>query len=210
MPASGLATLRQETVARLAQVPAYKRVYDARQPQLRRDMLPAVRVYTSATSQGLSLTIPEFRTTTNLVVQIVCEDITDAATAERADELAEIAKWQLMGDGTWLTLFERILSLDHEVDRNVEGEWRSTSVTLTFAIQCTEAYAPDLSPPWDKLPWLERTKVLVDVIDPAADPNTGPPGTPPNVPGGYRGGWPGPDDRIEVETDFVFPDEGTP
>jgi len=208
MPTSGLASIRQGTVERLAELPAFKHVFDARQPQLRRDYLPAIRVYTSATSQGLSLSYPEFRRTTALVVQIVCEDITDATTAERADELAEEVKWRLFGDGTWLTLFERVLSYDQEVDRNVEGEWRSTSVTLTFNLQCSEAYGPDLGESWERLPWLKETDIRVDVIDPAADPNTGPPGTPPNVqpqPPGYPGGYPGPDGRIEVDARFLNP-----
>lgn len=224
MPASSLAVLRQETVARLAQVRAFKHVYDARQPQLRRDFLPAVRVYTSSSSQNLSISQVEFRTSTSLVVQIVCEDITDRRTAERADELAELAKWRLMGDGSWLLLFERVLSLTTDVDRNVEGEWRSTVVTLTFDLQCTESYTifPSLTdmglPPgvpglpgvttWEELPSLDEIRILSDVIDPAADPNTGPPGVAPNVqpqPPGYPGGHPGPDGRIEVDARFLTP-----
>lgn len=209
MPTAGVAIIRQETVERLAEIAAFRHVYDSRQPQLRRDMLPAVRVYTSSTSQGLSLSQPEFRTTTNLVIQIVGEDITDARTAETVDELCERVRERLFWDGTWLTLFERVLSVETEVDRNVDGEWRSTTATLTIALQCTEAYGPDSyggeNTPWERLPWLRKADVRVDVIDPAADPNTGPPGTPPNVEGGYVGGHPGPDGRIEVHANFINP-----
>jgi hypothetical protein len=211
MPPSATATIRQETVNRLSELPAFRRVYDARMPQLRRDMLPAVRVYTSATAAGLSISIPEFRTTTTLIVQIIAEDITDAATALKIDELCEAAKVRLLCDGKWLQLFERVLSIDTEVDRNIEGEWRNSVATMTFSLQCTEAYEPEI-PDWlDKISLRRATNGRgfgVDVIDPAADPNTGPPGTPPNVepqPPGYPGGHPGPDGRIEVEAEFVMP-----
>jgi hypothetical protein len=201
MPTSAIATIRQETVERLAQLrPAlFREVFDSRQPQLKREMLPAVRVYTSSTSQGLSISIPEFRTTTSLVVQICAEDVTDAATALRVDELAEAVKVRLLCDPWWLRLFERVDSIDTEVDRNIEGEWRTSICTLTFHLQCTEAY--QYEPP----DWLEKIHLDVDVIDPAADPNTGPPGTPPNVEGGYVGGHPGPDGRIEVAAEFLTP-----
>jgi hypothetical protein len=207
---SAVATIRQETVERLAGLAAFQHVYDSRQPQLKRDMLPAVRVYTTGNSQNQSLNIIELRTTINLVVQIVAEDITDASNAERVDDLCEITKHALFRDPLWLRMFERVLSLDIEVDRNVEGEWRSTTATLSFALQCTEAFGPDDEASWPKLPWLKQADVRVDVIDPAADPNTGPPGTPPNVPGGYPGGHPGPDGRIEVHASFLNPPEEDP
>jgi hypothetical protein len=182
-----IAQLRQETVERLSQVPLFRRVFDSRQPQLRRDMLPAVRIYTAATAQGLSISIPEFRVTENLVVQIVAEDITDARSAARVDLLCEAAKERLLCDPKWLVLFERVLSIDTEIERNIEGESRTTIATLTFSLQCTEAYEPVIP---DRL---EKIKVDVDVIDPAADPNIR---------------FPGPDGRIEVAAQFEFtPDQ---
>ena len=48
-----LSLLRQETVARLRTVPGvFKNIYDSKLPQLKRDQLPAVRVYTASTSTG--------------------------------------------------------------------------------------------------------------------------------------------------------------
>jgi hypothetical protein len=173
-----LTTLRHETIERLGTLPFFKHVYDSRLPQLRRDLLPALRVYTSATSQGLSISIPEFRTTAALVVQIVCEDTTDAKIAERVDRYCELVKARLLRDGKWLQLFERVLSIDTEIERSVEGEWRLTTATLSFSLQYTEAWEPFVPD------WLESMKIEVDVIAPAADPNVR---------------FPGPDGRIEVD-----------
>lgn len=199
-PVPYLTKMRQGTVERLASLPVFKGVYDSRLPQLKRELLPAVRVYTTSQNMvGLSLSIPDFRTTAHLLVQIVCEDITDALIAERIDRYVEIVKARLLTDGEWLQLFERVLSIDTDVERNIEGESRLTYATLDFAVQYTcawETYVPD---------WLESLDIRVDVIDPAADPNTGPFGTPPNVEGGYRGGYPGPDGRIEVDARFLNP-----
>lgn len=199
-PLPFLTQLRQETVARLNTLtPVFRGVYDSRLPQLRRELLPAVRVYTASTSQGLSISIPEFRSTAALVIQIVCEDFTDPALAERIDRYCDLIKGRLLSDASWLTIFERVLSIETELDRSVEGEWRLTTATLTFGIQYTEVWEPYIPD------WLESVKLTVDMIDPAADPNTGPPGTPPNVDGGYPGGYPGPDGRVEVDALFLNP-----
>jgi hypothetical protein len=200
MPLPWLAMIRQETVSRLQSLPnIFANVYDSRLPQITRELLPAVRVYSGATSQGLSISIPEFRTTAQLLIQIIAEDTNDPALAERMDRYADIVKARLLSDSTWLTLFERVLSMDTEYDRHVEGEWRTTTATIQFNIQYTEAWEPFVAD------WLQSVSLKVDVIDPAADPNTGPPGTPPNVPDGYPGGYPGPDGRIEVAADFINP-----
>jgi hypothetical protein len=200
-PVPYLTMLRQETVKRLAELTTvFPRVYDSRLPQLKRELLPAIRVYTnSAAHLGRSISIPDFRTTAHLIVQIICEDITDAAIAERIDVYCEVVKNKLLCDGKWLQLFERCETLDLEIDRNVEGEWRLTTATLDFGVTYSCSYEPVVPD------WLLTVGLKVDVIDPAADPNTGPPGTPPNVDGGYPGGYPGPDGRIEVEANFIHP-----
>jgi hypothetical protein len=200
MPVPYLTTLRQETVRRLAELAAFPRVYDSRLPQLKRELLPAIRVYTNnANHVGRSISIPDFLTTAVLTVQIVCEDITDATIAERMDIYVELVKNRLLCDGEWLQLFEKVTGLAVDLDRNVEGEWRLTTATMEFALEYSCSYEPVVPD------WLVTVGMKVDVIDPAADPNTGPPGTPPNVDGGYPGGYPGPDGRIEVEATFVNP-----
>jgi hypothetical protein len=200
-PVPYLTMLRQETVKRLAELTTvFPRVYDTRLPQLKRELLPAIRVYTnSAAHLGRSISIPDFRTTAHLIVQIICEDITDAAIAERIDVYCEVVKNKLLCDGKWLQLFERCETLDLEIDRNVEGEWRLTTATLDFGVSYSCSYEPVVPD------WLLTVGLKVDMIDPAADPNTGPPGTPPNVNGGYEGGYPGPDGRIEAEIVMSHP-----
>jgi hypothetical protein len=181
-----VAQFRQQTVERLAEIPAIARVFDSRQPQIRRDMLPAVRVYTSDSAQGRSISIPDFLTTTTLVVQIVADDITDARSAATVDTLCEAVKTRLLCDPKWLVLFERVTSIDTEIERNVEGESRTTVATLTFALQVSEYYEPVIPD------MLEHLHVDVDVIRPAFDPNLAPRG---------------PDGRIEVSADFLKPPE---
>ena len=201
MPLPFLSELRQETVSRLLTLPGiFKGVYDSRLPQMKRELLPAIRVYTAAAAQGLSISIPEFRSTAALVVQIVCEDSNDPALAERIDRYCEIVKARLLTDGDWLQIFERILSIESEFDRSVEGEWRITTATLSFGIQYSEVWPPYVPD------WLQTVHTSIDMIDPAADPNTGPPGTPPNVEGGYPGGYPGPEGRVEAEFRVVNPE----
>lgn len=181
---SYVASLRQQTVARLARLAAFRHVFDSRQPMLRRDMLPALRVYSSSSAQGRSINIPDFLSTLNLVVQIVAEDITDARSAAGVDDLCEGVKEELLGDPSWLVLFERVLSIDTEIERNVEGEQRTTVATLTFALQFSEYYEPRIP---DRL---DHLHVDVDVIRPAADPNIR---------------FPGPDGRIEVAAELLKP-----
>ena len=200
-PLPFLTKLRQETVSRLATIPGvFRGVYDSRLPQIKRELLPAIRVYTASSSEGLSISIPEFRSRASLVIQIICEDVTDPALAERVDRYCDIIKGRLLSDGAWLQIFERVLSIETEVDRTVEGEWRLTTATLSFTLQYTEVWEPYIPD------WLESVHIKVDVIDPAADPNTGEPGTPPNVEGGYPGGYPGPDGRIEIDTRIFNPE----
>jgi len=155
-----IAQLRQKTVERLADVPAFRHVSDSRQPQLRREMLPALRVYTSTTAQGRSINIPDFLATGHLVIQAVAEDVTDARSAAAVDALCTAVKEWLLCDPTWLALGER----------NVEGEQRPTVATMTFAFQYSEWYEPVIP---DRL---EQIHIDVDVISPAADPNRRYPG----------------------------------
>lgn len=179
---TGLAQLRRGTVDRLQALTAFRHVFDARQPQLRRDMLPAARVYASASAQGRSISIPDFLTTITLTVEIVAEDITDAGSALRVDELCDAVKSRLLCDPSWLVMFERIAAIDTAIERNVEGESRLTSATLGFQLALSEYYEPAIP---DRL---ETLHMDVDVIRPAADPNLR---------------YPGPDGRIEVDARFI-------
>jgi hypothetical protein len=181
---SYVAQLRQETVARLSDVPAFKKVFDSRQAQIRRTDLPALRVYTSQNATGRSINIPDFLTTTSLVVQIVADDITDARSAERVDDLCDAVKDRLLGDAEWLQLYEQITGISTEVDRNIEGEQRTTVATLTFDLTVSEWWEPRVPDT------LEHIHVDVDVITPAADPNLK---------------YPGPDGRIEAVFDVHTP-----
>jgi hypothetical protein len=197
-PTPYITTLRKATVDALTGL--FPRVYDSRLPQLKRNLLPALRVYTTSENlRGRSISIPDFLTIGHIIVQIVCEDITDASIAEKIDLYVEIVKTKLLTDAKWLVLFERVDSIEIEMDRSVEGEWRLTTATIDFGVQYSTAYEPDIRD------WLETVDMKIDVIDPAADPNTGPPGTPPNVEGGYEGGYPGPEGRIEVHFPIVNP-----
>jgi hypothetical protein len=184
-----IARLRQETVERLAELAAFRTALDTRQVQLRRSMLPAVRVYTSASATNLSANVNQFRTMTSLIVQIIAEDTNDAANAELVDTLCAAAKSRLLCDPSWLGLIERVLSVETVLDYNAEGESRTVIATLTFSLQDSELYEPVIPD------WLESVRLRVDVISPAADPNIR---------------FPGPDGRIEIAGVARFPPQPEP
>ena len=191
MPLPCLTQLRQETASRLRTLPGvFKGVYDSRLPQLKRELLPAVRVYTSSAQPRAVDQHPRFPHdgAPGRPDHLRGQHRRRARRAHR--RYCEIVKDRLLSDGDWLQLFERVLAIDTEFDRSVEGEWRLTTATIDLRHPIHRApgspYVPD---------WLETVHLQVDVIDPAADPNTGEPGTPPNVEGGYPGGYPGPDGR---------------
>lgn len=181
---SYVAQLRQDTCERLGRLAQFRHVFDSRQAQISRAMLPAVRVYSSQSSEGRSINIPDFLTTTTLVIQIVAEDITDAKSAERIDHLCDDVKDWLLGDPEWLVGYERIMAMTTEVDRDIEGESRTTVATLSFTLTISEYYEPRIPDT------LEQIHMEVDVIRPAADPNIK---------------YPGPDGRIEVTANFLKP-----
>jgi hypothetical protein len=178
-----IARLRQETVTRLAGLPGIRRVLDSRQVQVRRAMLPAIRVYTSASAENLSPNVQQYRTTISLVVQVIADDSTDADNAELVDDLCFAVKDRLLRDVKWLMLFERVLSFDTAIELNNEGDSRTVIGTLTFEIQESEVYEPIIEDDF------ERGEIQVDVIRPAADPNVK---------------YPGPDGRIEAGSRFEF------
>ena len=181
---SYLAQLRQDTCERLTRLPQFRHVFDSRQAQISRAMLPALRVYASQTSEGRSINIPDFLTTTSLVVQIVAEDVTDAASAERVDHLCDDVKDWLLGDPEWLVGYEQIRGVTTDIDRDIEGESRTTVATINFALTISEWYEPRVPDT------LEEIHMEIDVISPAADPNIK---------------YPGPDGRIEVTANFLKP-----
>lgn len=181
---SYVAALRQDTVERLQHLTQFRRVFDSRQAQISRAMLPSIRVYSSQTSEGRSINIPDFLTTTSLVVQVIADDVTDTASAERVDELCDDVKDWLLGDPEWLVNYERMAGFTTEIDRDIEGESRTTVATLTFAMTISEWYEPRIPDTLDKI------DMKIDVITPAADPNIK---------------YPGPDGRIEVHTEFNRP-----
>jgi hypothetical protein len=151
---------------------------------MKRELLPAVRVYTSAASQGLSISIPEFRTTASLVVQIICEDSNDAALAERIDLYCDIVKGRLLSDADWLQIFERVLAIETEFDRQIEGEWRLTTATPPSA-SIHRAWSPTSPTGWRRCDQRRRDR-------PGRRPQHRRAGTPPNVEGGYPAAIPAP------------------
>jgi len=181
---SYVARLRQDTCRRLEQLAQFRRIFDSRQAQITRAMLPAARVYSSQNSVGRSINIPDFLTTTTLVIQIIAEDITDARSAERVDQLCDDVKDWLLGDPEWLVSYEQITAMSTDIDRNIEGESRTTVATLSFSLTISEYYEPRIPDT------LEEVHMEIDVIRPAADPNLR---------------YPGPDGRIEADVPMKRP-----
>lgn len=165
--ASYVAQLRHAAVRLLDELGSFVQVFDSRLAQISRDMLPVARVYTAQNSVGRSINIPDFLATTTLTVQIIAEDITDEASAFRVDKLIHEVKEWLLGDPDFLQMYERVASIDTDIERSIEGESRTTVATVSFALTISEYYEPRVP---DRL---ETVHMDIDMIRPW-DPNRAP------------------------------------
>lgn len=190
--------LRQETADILAELPFFNgNVFNSRIPALRRDLLPCVRIYTSADQRDPISTLNGTTGYTGhctLVVQVTAEAAADPAASDLVDLYVEACEVALMQRQSWQCFFELIERIETLYELDVQGETRVVTASLTFVGRYTDNGVTGI--PVEPLPDLLRVGLLVDVIDPAADPNTT--GHPTLPPDGYPGGYPGPDGRIEV------------
>lgn len=189
--------LRAATAEILGDLDAFDgHVFNMRSPPMRRNLLPAVRIFNFQDNRSNASTFHDtgdFEGRLTLRIQVIVEDNSDPHVSDRLDWLCWLVETALLSDPRFRRDLRRVESIDTSIDLDVAGELRMATASMDFLVHyadCIELVIPDE---------LKRIRFRLDFIDPPADPNTGPPGTPPNVEGGYRGGFPGPDGRIENE-----------
>lgn len=194
--------LRRDTARALTDLPFLGpgRVFNSRTIPLRRDLLPAARVWIDSDELENQSTLHNaglFTGDLRLVVQIVCEDAADPALADRLDLYCDAAIARLLTDPEWMCHTDLVRSVSTAISTDATGEMRVAVGTVVLALRYG-THIPLAIPDA-----LERVLLEIDAIDPAADPNTTSP--PADVPGGYPGGAPGPEGRIEVSVPIDLP-----
>jgi len=168
-------------------------VFNARGVPLRRDLLPAVRIFCDAdtrTAANQAHALGWFIGDMQLKVQIVSEAPSDPTAADRSDQYCALVEAALLSDAAWLQLVPQVNGIETTVELDGEGEQRTVTATLDWSIRYQDCVQRDF--PDD----LKTILLELDFIDPPADPNTA--GHPTEAPDGYPGGYPGPDGRVEV------------
>lgn len=133
--------IREVTAERLLALGLFQTVFNARSTVLDRPDLPCAKVWTpSEGGDNLSIGVPEIRGVCELVVQIVLEGVLDEENALRSDGICERVALYLIEDPLWQVSFERLLSLNTDIDTNTEGEMRTVTATMTFSLQYNYLY----------------------------------------------------------------------
>ena len=133
--------IREVTASRLLALGLFHTVFNARSIVLDRPDLPCAKVWTpSEGGDNLSIGVPEIRSVCQLVVQIILEGPLDEENARRSDDICERVALYLIEDPAWQVMFERLLSLNTEIDTNTEGEMRTVTATMTFSLQYNYLY----------------------------------------------------------------------
>lgn len=128
--------IREVTVDALSRLGLFKEVFNSRETVIVREQLPCCKVWTPREGgPSISIGVPNFRATTDLVLQIVIEGNHDEINALVIDELCETVILFLVESAYWQTQFEYITNLETEVETNTEGEMRTVTATITFTLQ---------------------------------------------------------------------------
>ena len=172
--------LRELTVKELLDLGRFKRVFNARAPNISRDDLPCVKVWTpDDNGENLSIGNPELRGNLSLVMQIVIEGAEDEANIRTVDELCEAVLHLLLEDGIWLQYMDRVLSVSTSIEMNTEGEMRTLTATMTMMLQYADVYVTRI------IDYLDREHYSLPI-----------PGQPEPPPG---------EDKHAVEFDVTYP-----
>jgi len=202
----------------LSELAAFKSVFNARSIQLRRAQLPAVRIFVNndaLTNDHSFHNLGWYVGTCGLSIQVIVESGSDPETADILDVLCSHALHALFVDPRWNRM-ARVSDITTDITLDDSGEMRTATASILMSVEYTDCMMRDYGT-WGegddgtKNPEgaadFKSIRFGIDVIDPAADPNTAEYPNPPNVgpPHGYEGGYPGPDGRIEIAAEWVFP-----
>jgi hypothetical protein len=193
-----LANLRTVATEVLAALSFFNgNVFNSRMPALRRDLLPAARIYTlrdNRVSRSTMNNVSGYIGNADLIIQVVSEANADPAASDLLDLYCEAVELALLSSVDFMCNAELIPSIETVYESNVEGEVRTATATITMTIRYSEYGVTGV--PTSIPDQLKTVLLMIDAIDPAADPNTT--GHPTDPPDGYPGGYPGPDGRIEI------------
>lgn len=193
--------IRARSTEVLAMLPPFAgHIFNARSPVLRRDLLPAVRVYADRDTRlnaSANQDIGWFEGELALTVQVIVDAGADPEVNDTLDTLCALVETALLTDPDWRRMAPMVGSIETDFTQDDQGELRTAIATMTMALtyaDCIQREFPDD---------LRRVRMRLDFVDPPADPNTE--GHPTEPPDGYPGGYPGPDGRVEVEFEVDLP-----
>jgi hypothetical protein len=128
--------IRDFTRDMIEQLGLFQTVHLSRETVITREMLPCCKIWTPREGgPTITIGVPNFRATTDLVVQIVIEGSNDEDNANYLDEMCEVVILYLVEDPTWQVQFEYLTNLETEIETNSEGEVRTITGTITFTLQ---------------------------------------------------------------------------
>jgi hypothetical protein len=146
--------LRELTVQQVTALGRFHRVFNARAPNITREDLPCLKVWTPDDSgENLSIGSPELRGNLTLNMQIVIEGAEDEVNIRAVDDLCESVMHLLLEDGVWLQYMERVLSVGTTIETNTEGEMRTLTATMGFQVQYADVYVTRIIDYLDRLHW---------------------------------------------------------
>lgn len=141
--------------------------------------LPGINVVTqNQSAENKSLNVMRFEASLTLNVEIYISQMRNYT--DRADEIAEAIEEALLSNPEFTSLLSNVSSYNVEYSTYDQGARPILLEILSFNLTYIQEYKPEITDTLDKI------HVDIDVIEPIADPA------------------PGPDGRIEFETDINF------
>jgi hypothetical protein len=128
--------IRHFTAEMLTATGWFNEVFQSRETVIVREQLPCCKVWTPREGgPNISIGVPELRSTTDLVVQIVMEGSEDLDLSDEIDARCWDVMILLVESPAWQKAFERLVSMETEIETNTEGEVRTVTATITFVVQ---------------------------------------------------------------------------
>lgn len=128
-------------------------------------LTPSIIVYTDDRKTGQGGTPPQFRTEVLTTVEVTVEGDDKDAAETNCDSLCEIVENTLLGDPTFVKLFEGIDSVEtHEDYRGTDTERHTFTAVIEIKAHVSEVFEPSITTP------LAGINIYVDSVRPF-DPN---------------------------------------
>lgn len=152
---------------------------------------PSIIVYTDDVKEGNGEAPPQFRTTVLTTVEVIAEGKTKDLAESLCDTLCDTVETALLGAPAFVSLFEKIASVETRTDyRAVEAKLHTFTAVIEIKAYATEIFEPVIA---TDLAGLNIYVDSVNIFDPAGTYTGQEPFT---VPGPPRSA--GPDGRPEI------------